>query len=186
MQNGSTVVITRKGAQPSKSGKPADILLASRAAGQENKAIPNPEGKVVWEPSKSPSGPFSVLLSYADKTVYVWRNGVQIGQAPMSIASGAKPPEGVFVMLEGKEAADSRFPGVEMHPWSVISLDGGSAQGNAVNAIRSHVRLPNDFQKKVGGLLAPGTILVATRESSNKNTRSAAGFTIMKPEAKVE
>jgi hypothetical protein len=184
MRNGSTVVITRKGAQPSRSGKPADILLASKASGQQNKAIPDPEGKTVWQPGKSPSGPFSILLSYADRTAYVWRNGIQIGQAPMGIAPGANPPEGVFVMLEGREPADARFPGVTMHPWSVLSLDGGSSQGNAVGTMRSQLALPIDFQKKISGLISPGTILVATRESSNKSTRSSSDFTIMKPEAK--
>lgn len=186
MRNGSTVVITRKGSQPSRSARPADILLASKAAGQENKAIPTPDGKIVWEPGKSRSGPFSILLSYADRTAYVWRNGIQIGQSPLGIASGAKPPEGVFVMLEGEEPSDARFPGVKMHPWSVISLNGGSSQGNAVSSIRSQVSLPLDFQKKVSALVSPGTILVATRESSNKSTRSSGDFTIMKPEAKPE
>ena len=186
MRNGSTVVITRKGAQPTRSGKPADILLAAKAADHKNKAIPDPEGKAVWQPAKSPSGPFSILISYADRTAYVWRNGIQIGQSPLGIAAGATPPEGVFVMLEGQEPSDPRFPGVTMHPWSVISLNGGSSQSNAVSTIRSQVSLPLDFQQKISALISPGTILVTTRESSNKSTRSSGDFTIMKPDAKPE
>ena len=186
MRNGSTVVITRKGAQPARSGKPADILLAAKASEHKNKAIPDPEGQIVWQPGKSPSGPFSILMSYADRTVYVWRNGIQIGQSPLGIAPGATPPEGVFVMLEGQEPADPRFPGVTMHPWSAISLNGGSSSGNVVSTIRSQVSIPLDFQRKISALISPGTILVSTRESSNKSTRSSGDFTIMKPEAKPE
>ena len=155
-----------------------------RAAGQENKAIPDPQGRTIWNPSKSPSGPFSVLLSYADRRAYVWRNGIQIGQAPLGIAAGSNPAEGVFVMLEGEEPSDSRFPGLKMSPWTTLSLDGGNARGNAVSTLRSQLSLPEDFRKKCNKALTPGTILVATSESSNKNTRSNGPMNIMTPEAK--
>jgi len=184
LSNGSTVVITRKAAQPARSDKPANILLAARASRAENKAIPNPEGTIQWQPRKSPSGPFSILISYADRTAYVWRNGIQIGQSPISIAPGATPPEGVFVMLEGREPADPRFPGVTMNPWSIISLKGGASGGNVVSTMRSQVFLPLDFQRKISALISPGTILVATADSSNRSTRSGGDFTIMTPEAK--
>ncbi len=182
MRNGSTVVITKKGTQPSRSSRPADILLASKASGVDNRAIPEPTGKIIWEPGKSPSGPFSILVSYADRTAYVWRNGIQIGQSPIAIAPGANPPEGVFMMLEGADRPDPRFPGVTMHPWSALSLNGGASRGNAVETIRSQVLLPREFQKKASKLLTPGSILVTTRDSSNANTRSGRNFSIIAPE----
>ncbi len=183
---GGTVVITRKGAAPTRSVRPADILLASRATNPDNRAVPDPSGKVVWEPGKSPSGPFSVLLSYTDRRIYVWRNGVQIGQAPLSIPSGASLPEGVFLVLDGTEPPDPRFPGVTMRSWSVLSLEGGSSGGNAVEAVRSGVEMPKEFRKNLASLLTPGTILMTTNGSSNSSTRSASGFTIMTPEAQPE
>ena len=185
MKMGGTVVITRKGATPARSARPADILLASRAARTDDRAVPAPDGDVVWEPAKSPSGPFSILLSYADRRVYVWRNGIQIGQAPIGL-SGANPPEGVFLMLEGTEPPDPRFPGVKLHPWTALSLDGGNTAGDAVDTLRSQIRLPDDFRKKLSKTLAPGTILLATSESSNAATRSSRDFTIMKPEGAPE
>ena len=157
-------------------------MLASKANQPANRAIPS--GRVVWEPQKSASGPFSILLSYADRTVYIWRNGIQIGQSPIGIEAGAQPPEGVFLMLEGRLPYDPRFPNVEIHPWSVLTLDGGTAHGNAVESIRSLVTIPPDFQKRVSDALTPGAILVATSESSNASTRSGRDFTIMRPEAK--
>ena len=184
MHNGATVAITKKGDQPSKSAKPADILLASRAADPSNRAIPR--GEIIWEPERSPSGPFSILLSYADKRIYIWRNGVQIGQAPLGIAAGSNPPEGVFMMLDGAEPSDPRFPGVKMNPWSALSIVGGSPGPDAVATIRSQVDLPNEFQEKVSKVLSPGTILVATRESSNNSTRSDPGFNIMAPEEQAQ
>jgi len=186
MRLGGTVVITRKGSVPSRSAKPADILLASRASNPENFAVPAPDGKVVWEPEKSPSGPFSILVSYADRRIYVWRNGRQIGQAPISLAAGATPPEGVFLMLDGTEPPDARYPGVEMRPWSVLSLDGGVTRGNPVQEVRNGFNMDPDFRKKISRLLTPGTILVATNDSSTLSTRSARDFTIMAPEEKPE
>jgi hypothetical protein len=183
MRNGSTVVITKKRANPSRSSRPANLLLASKASQPANQAIPDPAGRVVWEPSKSPSGPFSVLLSYADRTIYVWRNGIQIGQAPLAITPGARPPEGVFMMLEGVEPADPRFPGAPTRPWTVLSLDGGNAGRDAVSTIRSQVQIPESFRSKVSKLLTPGTILLATRESSNARTRSGRDFNIMTPQS---
>lgn len=171
MHNGATVAITQKNAQPSQTSKPAGILLASKGASTE-KPLPNPEGKIEWNPRKSPSGPFSVLLSYADQTVYVWRNGIQIGQSPIAVRPGAKPPEGVFMMNEGKDSSGK-------NAWSAISLNGGSAQGNAVAAIRANVRMPEDFSQKISRLVTPGTILVTTNKSSNKSTRSGRNFEII-------
>lgn len=182
MQNGSTVVITRRGTSPSSSKRPADILLASRTDRPGNRAIPDPAGRVVWQPQKSPSGPFSILVSYADRTAYVWRNGIQIGQSPITLAPGATPPEGVFVMLDGAASPDSRFPGMRTRPWSVLSLNGGGADRNAVEKMREQIRLPLEFRENVAALLTPGTILVATRETSNASTRSESDFAILRPD----
>ena len=171
MHNGATVAITKKNAVPSQTSRPAGILLSSKGATSE-RAIPNPTGEVVWNPGKSRSGPFSVLVSYADQTVYVWRNGIQIGQSPIAIRPGSNPPEGVFMMLQGKDSNGK-------NAWSALSLNGGAAQGNAVAAMRSNIRMPDEFSRKVAPLLKPGTILVSTRKSSNKTTRSSRNFSII-------
>ena len=174
MGMGTTVAITRKGARPASSGRPADVLLASRAGSADNRAIPDPEGRVVWNPGKSPSGPFSVLLSYADRTAYVWRNGVLIGQSPIGVMPGSRPPEGVFVMLAGGPP----------NRWSTLSLNGGQVSGDAAETIRSMVRIPEDFRSKVASCLTPGTILVATSERSTAATRSGTGFQVIGQETR--
>ena len=180
MQNGSTVVITKKGATPSRSSSPASILLSSKARHPSDRSIP--AGRVLWEPRRSKEGPISMLLSYADSTVYVWRNGVQIGQSPLRFRADPQVlPEGVFVMLEGQEPSDPRFPGLTMHPWTTLSLSGGEISGNVVQFMRDYIDLPPDFRKAVNQELKPGAILVATKESSTKNTRSQAPMAIGVP-----
>ena len=170
MKNGSTVVLTSKKTTPSKSAGPASILMDSEARDPADKSVP--KGKVVWEPNKSFHGPISILLSYADKTVYVWRNGVQIGQSPVGFSADLTLPEGVFLMLEGEESADPKLPGITIHPWSVLSLSGGAVKGDIVTYMREQFTLPGEFRRSLNAALTPGTILLATKESSTEETRS--------------
>ena len=132
-----------------------------------------PKGSVVWEPQKSLHGPISILLSYADKTIYVWRNGVQIGQSPVGFnAADQALPEGVFLMLEGEEPADPNLPGLKIHPWSVLSLEGGAVKGDIVTYMRDNFSLPPEFRAAANKVLTPGTIFLATKDSSTEETRS--------------
>jgi len=172
-RNGSTVVITNRAATPSRSSQPASLLLASKPKPGSQLAVPDPERKVVWNPGKSPSGPVSVLLSYKDATAYIYRNGVQIGQAPIGISGPADLPEGVFMLLEG---------GGSPPPWTVLSLHGGKASRNAAGEMRGRISVSEDFREKVIDIMAPGAILLATSQSSNEATRSSRDFSILKPE----
>lgn len=179
--NGSTVVITRKKAEPSKSEKPASILLATKPPSGEKA---QPAGTIIWEPHKSPSGPVNCLISYTDKTLYVIRNGIIIGQSPIGLFfdPGEAPPEGVFLMLEGEDTPEPYLPGVTIHPWSVLSLTGGTAQKDAISRMRGRIRIPTNFRLAVQKLIHPGTILLATHESSTPKTRGSSDFAIMLPE----
>ena len=56
-------------------------------------------------PDKSPSGPVSVIASSADKTVYVYRNGVEIRQAGIPDPQIVSPLNDlVFSALQGTDA----------------------------------------------------------------------------------
>ncbi|QQL44885.1 L,D-transpeptidase family protein [Sulfuriroseicoccus oceanibius] len=183
MENGSTVVITRKASIPSKSEKPASLLLSSRHPVPSERPTADPVGTTIWQPEKSRTGPVSILISYADRSLYVWRNGKKIGQAPIDIRDNVRAiPEGVFIMLEGKEY--SKALGRNVNPWSVASLTGGPPSSNVVEELRARLILPRGYMEKLKTVVSPGTILLATREPSNRSTRSAPGFTIMKPQGK--
>ena len=39
------------------------------------------EGEFEWKPERSEDGPITILASGANKTVYVYRNGIPIGRA---------------------------------------------------------------------------------------------------------
>ena len=38
-----------------------------------------------WNPERSPSGPITMVVSAADKAIYVYRNGNVIGRAPVEV-----------------------------------------------------------------------------------------------------
>ena len=177
-RNGSTVVITEKAATPAVSKKPASILLDSRGAEDSR---PVPQGRVVWEPNKSPEGPVNMLLSYADKTLYVFRNGVQIGQSPVALTLSEDMPQGIFLMLEGIDENKSTRDGQPLHPWSMLALHGGSPD-NAVDRLRNSIELPQGFGQVVKNVIAPGTILLATNDPSTESTRSKDQLNVLIPE----
>jgi hypothetical protein len=182
-EKGGTVVITQRQSKPSNSTKPASILLASNVDPTSRPAAAL-VGKSIWDPGRSPSGPVNFLLSGSDRTLYVYRNGILIGQTPVGIRDPQTPiPSGVFLMLEGVVAgANSLVPGKPVRPWAVLSLDEGSSPV-VVEEFRSRLHIPENFARTLYELAAPGTILLTTPRATSPQTSTGTDFTIMAPEA---
>jgi L,D-transpeptidase catalytic domain len=72
---GTTVIIADNRSAPKETVKPG--LLLSRNTGTA-------AGGFKWAPEKAPKGPVSIIISGADRTAYVYRNGVEIGRTPVS------------------------------------------------------------------------------------------------------
>src|SRR5213596_1858112 len=68
---GATVIIADAHSAPATTVHPG---LFFTQGGQESEPIA--AGKFDWDPDQSPTGPVSVIVSSADKTVYVYRNGL--------------------------------------------------------------------------------------------------------------
>jgi len=183
---GVTVVVTRRAAAPSASDRPASILLGSRV---DPGSRPSPQyvGKTMWDPKRSPSGPVNFLLSGKDSSVYIYRNGILIGQSPVYIRDPEKPiPAGVFLMLDGTlPGQNTVVPGKPIRPWATISLDEGSNPGGLAE-LRDRITIPSDFGRTIYDLAKPGTIIVSTAQASTPKTQSKTDFTIMRPQAAVK
>ncbi|MDF2376048.1 MAG: L,D-transpeptidase family protein [Verrucomicrobiales bacterium] len=178
---GATVAITQRSRYPSQSEKPVSLLLATNI---DESSAPIPNRRPFWDPNKSPSGPVSLLLSIGDETLYVYRNGVLIGQAPVGIAPGPPIPGGLSIMLNGVVPGDNPLvPGRPMRAWSVLTIDSDeTVKEFPINILRSRIRVHPGFAKDVYDLMQPGSLLLVTREKSTKDTRSGSGFMIMNPE----
>ena len=112
-----------------------------------------------WRPERSSSGPITIVISSADKALYVYRNGNPIGRAALEV-KGRRLGEHVFTLLEGTTGRPSQLaPGREAGRW--MRVDG---EGRSVDAekLASRLRLSPAFAQKVADEIAPGTTVIVT------------------------
>src|SRR5690349_6859680 len=78
-----------------------------------------------WNPERSPSGPITIVVSSADKALYVYRNGNPIGRAALEVNGRGRLGENVFTLLEGSTGKPSQLaPGREARRWMRVSGEG--------------------------------------------------------------
>ena len=170
--NGGTVVIgddTQK--QPHFAANPG-MLLAPKDFSPEM-LKPLGSGGYQWEPERSTSGPITMLVSAADRTVYVYRNGEPIGRAAIEVKG--RLGGHVFTMLDGVSAAESALvPGRPAHIWMNVQSDGASRNAD-VATLAKRVRISPEFTGKVYDALKPGaTIIVTDQPAVRKASRDFA------------
>jgi len=118
-----------------------------------------------WHPERSPEGPITIVISSADKAMYVYRNGDPIGRAAVEISGKGmtgreKLGNHVFTMLEGTTGKPSRFtPKHEEARWMRVT-----SEGKAVDAdtLASRLHFSPDFADKLANELKPGTTVIVT------------------------
>ncbi len=97
---GATVIIVDQHSAAAETIHPGLFFTRSGAESE-----PQTAGQFEWNPDKSLTGPVSVIVSSADKTVYVYRNGVEIGRAGIPNAqSVSRLNNYVFSALQGTDA----------------------------------------------------------------------------------
>src|SRR5881296_2148379 len=83
-----------------------------------------------WHPERSPQGPITIVISSADRAMYVYRNGDPIGRAAVDVGGRGltgrdKLGNHVFTMLEGTTGKPSRFtPNHEEARWMRVTSEG--------------------------------------------------------------
>ncbi len=125
-----------------------------------------------WSPGRSGSGPITMVISSADKAIYVYRNGQPIGRASIEIAGRGPLGNHVFSMLEGTSGRPSFLaPGRQAYRWMSVT---GSGRRVDAEKIASRLRMNPEFAGKVHAILAPGTTVVVTDQPIVRNRRNAA------------
>jgi len=123
--------------------------------------VPLADNAYDWHPERSASGPVTLVVSSADKAVYVYRNGNPIGRAAITVGRGALGNQ-VFSLLEGTTGrASTLAPGREGRRWMSVSSSGRGADAEKV---ASRVHLNPEFAHKVYDIITPGTTVVVTDE----------------------
>ena len=140
-------------------------------SGQESEPIT--AAKFEWDPDKSPSGPVSLIISSADKTVYVYRNGVEIGRAGIPNPQVILPLKDlVFTALQETDA--------EGHlRWAEITATSESKSSENIFLAAQKSGLPAAFLDEAKAVITPGATLVFTDRPVDPTTQSPPNFQIL-------
>jgi hypothetical protein len=144
-----------------------------------NVSAKDPKPAFQWQPERSKSGPILVIVNLDDQLAFVYRNGIQIGQTPVSTGRhGFATPTGVFSIL-GKDADhhsnkyhNASMPYAERLTWSGVFLHAGSLPGYP----SSHgcVHLPLTFAKNLYQITSAHDTTVLITQSTSQPSDSAA------------
>lgn len=137
---GMTVVITNDAAVPRVA--PAESLLG-RSAGQ-------PATGDFWQPTLSPTGPISIVISAGDRRMVILRNGTVIGRSAVEI-EGPLMQTSAYVM------------GANRQSWVRIGLPG--QDGAATEKLRGRIKVSSTVREQIEAILRPGTTVVVTPDS---------------------
>jgi hypothetical protein len=121
-----------------------------------------------WQPELSPSGPISIVLSQGSHRIVVYRNGMEIGRARLTVTGDAPLIDHALVLTEGPSTVpDPYVPDPTKFRWLRIGVPGHlGEQGTQVdpNAV-ARIKLPADFVARLNGILTPGATLFVTYEA---------------------
>ena len=125
-----------------------------------------------WKPERSPSGPITMVVSAADKAIYVYRNGNVIGRAPVEVSGRGSLGNHVFSLLEGTtDRQSSLAPGRAARKWMTVTSSGRRADADK---IASRLRINPEFAAKVYDMLTPGTTVIITDQPVVRSRGKAA------------
>jgi hypothetical protein len=157
---GTTVIIADNNSRPTSTTSPGFLFSDKTGA---------PSSGFEWKPEKAPKGPISIIVSGPDRAAYVYRNGAEIGRAPVN---GLERLSGSYVYSAlGSVDADGR------RDWISTASVGGKAPN--LKDLAKRISTPPSFLEKVRAIIAPGTTLILTNAPVNGQTQSAPGFNIL-------
>lgn len=159
-QKGGTVVVgDGKVPTPHLASNPGLLLAPQDFSPAMLKKLGN--GQYDWQPERSKTGPITIVVSSADKALYVYRGGNPIGRAAVEVTGWTALGEHVFSMLEGATGLPSRFaPGHNARRW--MSVKTGKAMFTSSNEVAGRLRFNPEFATKLDDILTPGTTVIVT------------------------
>jgi hypothetical protein len=165
---GATVIIANTHSAPATTVHPGLFFAKS---GQESEPIA--AGQFDWNPDKSPSGPVSLIVSSADKSVYVYRNGVEIGRAGIPNPQVVSPLNDlVFSALQGADEQGHLR-------WAEVTATGESKSNENIFLTSQKSGLPTAFLDKAKSVISPGATLIFTDRPVDPTTQSRPNFQIL-------
>src|SRR5438094_5409837 len=114
-----------------------------------------------------------MLVSSADKTLYVYRNGVEIGRAGMPNSQAASPlNDRIFSALNGLDG--------EGHlRWVEVTAAGKDRSSQSLFLAAQKSRLPTEFLDKAKAVITPGKTIIFTDKPVDPTTQSPTAYQIL-------
>jgi hypothetical protein len=167
--NGMTVVIGTEATEPERVAHPGYLAPVKFVGGQPIDPDPlTPTEDDRWQPELSPSGPISIVLSQGSQRAVVYRNGIEIGRARLTVSGDAPLVDHALVLTTGPSSVpDPYVPDPSKFSWLRIGVPGHMGeQGTQVDPLAvARIKLPADFTARLNALLTPGATLFVTNEA---------------------
>jgi hypothetical protein len=165
---GATVIIADEHSAPAETVHPGLFFTRS---GEESEPIA--AGQFEWHPDESPTGPVALIVSSADKTVYVYRNGVEIGRAGIANPQVVSPlNDRVFSALQGTDANGHLR-------WVQVTAKGKEGSSESLFLAAQKSGLPTEFVTDAKQVITPGATIIFTDKPVDPTTQSHTGFQIV-------
>jgi hypothetical protein len=120
-----------------------------------------------WHPERSSTGPITIVISAADKALYVYRSGNPIGRAALDVTGRGRLGTQVFTLLEGTTGKPSQLaPGREAGRWMRVSSEGRPIEAEQM---ASRLRFSPEFATKLANEIKPGTTVIVTDQPVVRN-----------------
>jgi hypothetical protein len=155
---GMVVVIAKEGLSPEDLVHPTVASPIDPRTGAEDIApLLGAQEQFRWEPQKSPTGILSLVMSTADRRIFVFRNGIEIGRARIGFLDNV-PPKGTHAYLVSDTTQGQGTT------WRRIGIPGRENEAGQAVAAQDVARVivPAGFRTIVAPLLKPGVVLLQT------------------------
>ena len=167
---GMTVVITSIPAVPSQSETPAVTLAAAPEDG-----VPLTKAAYQWQPERAPAtadSMVSIVVSASDRKAVVFRDGVEIGSAPVRVTGDLKPM--AYVLTAWDDSGQQ---------WLKLQF-AGTAEGMEVSAGEGkRFEAPVMFRHAIATVIRPGAVVIVTPESLSAGSTGRSQMVIEDDEA---
>jgi hypothetical protein len=170
--NGTSVIVTDDTFAPGETAEPRRLLSGKTG---ERKLPKSASSQFQWHPDRAPTGPLSIILSTADRQVYVYRNAIEIGRASFS-ADGLSKGSGSHVY-----SALTKVGRNNQREW-LSTASFGPTPSPDVKELAGHLNIDPKFLEDVREAISPGTTLIVTDIAVTNQTQSLPGFNIMTTE----
>ncbi|MDB6091036.1 MAG: hypothetical protein JWN85_3820 [Gammaproteobacteria bacterium] len=171
---GMTVVIANDATEPERVAHPGYLAPVSLVSGVPVERVPFlPAEEERWHSELSPTGPVSIVLSQGSQRAVVYRNGIEIGRARLTVSGDPPLASHALVLTDGPSTGpDPYVPDVAKYRWLRIGVPGhvGEAGTQVDPTALARIHLPATFVRQVNSILTPGATLLVTDEALSRKT----------------